>query len=178
MAVANRLSALRDRVLSFLRAGEAARTNALSRRWHMLWLQADAVNLSTRSYWNVGYDGGEAGGLLFRDAMAAVHAAGRCPVRRLSVHVDSSNHMDYCEDVMGSSPGMDAVLAASPGGAPPPPICRVRLHVRRVELPTRRLPCAASLQVGCALGPPAATVVFPCLDKLSLTSCNSSLVAL
>ncbi|TVU14084.1 hypothetical protein EJB05_37530, partial [Eragrostis curvula] len=189
MAAADHHSALPDRVLrrvlSCLRAGDAARTSSLSRRWRALWLQADAVNLSTRSYWNVGYDGGEGGRLLFRDAMAAVTAAGRCPVRRLSVDVDSSNHMDYCEDVMGSSPGMDAVLAA-PATRRLEELC---LHLYAefastcdYELPTRRLPCAASLRVlelaGCALGPPAAGAVFPRLDTLSLTSCNSSLVAL
>ncbi|TVU15690.1 hypothetical protein EJB05_39225, partial [Eragrostis curvula] len=180
------LSALPDsvllQVLSFLPAGAAARTSALSRRWRALWLQADAVNLDTRCYWDDDYDGGIAGRWLFRDAMAAVTAGGRCPVRSLSVRVVSSNHKDYCEDVMRTSPGLDAVLAA--------PATRNLEELRLVlraefdwlcdyELPTHRLPCASSLRVlelaGCALGPPAGGggPVFGRLDTLSLASCQS-----
>ncbi|TVU15672.1 hypothetical protein EJB05_39205, partial [Eragrostis curvula] len=191
MAAADRLSALPDsallQVLSFLPAGAAARTSALSRRWRGLWLQADAVNLDTGSYGRYDdHDGRMKGRWLFRDAIAAVTAGGRrrCPVRKLSVLVSSSNHMDYCEDVMRTSPGMDAVLAA--------PATRRLEELRLVlradfswrcgyELPiTRRLlPCAASLRVlelaGCALGPPpAAGAAFVRLDTLRLTLCSSS----
>ncbi|TVU15669.1 hypothetical protein EJB05_39202, partial [Eragrostis curvula] len=200
MAAADRLlSALPDsvlrRVISFLPVGDAAGTSALSGRWRALWLQADAVNLDTRLFleflsihmnaqdptqlhqchWDDDSDGRVAGRLLFRDAMAAVTAAGRRPVRKLTVRVSSTtNGMDYCEKAMREPPGLDAVLAA--------PATR-RLEELRLglyadfdctcgyELPTRRLPCAASLRVlkltGCALGPPT-----------PLASCHSPLANL
>ncbi|TVU15689.1 hypothetical protein EJB05_39222, partial [Eragrostis curvula] len=187
MAAADRLSALPDsvlrRVVSFLPAGDAAGTSAISGQWRALWLQADSVNLDTRCcHWDDDSDGRVAGRQLFRDAMAAVTAAGRRPVRKLAVRVTSTtNGMDYCEKAMREPPGLDAVLAA--------PATR-RLEELRLglyadydctcgyELPTRRLPCAASLRVlkltGCALGPPAGGAVFARLDTLSLASCNSS----
>ncbi|RLN04138.1 hypothetical protein C2845_PM13G11840 [Panicum miliaceum] len=112
----DRLSTLPDRalhrVLSFVDVHDIPRTSVLSRRWRTLWREVDAVNLDTRSYWHHGYEGGSVGRALFRDALAALGADGRCPVRKLGVHVESYYQIDYIEDAMRTSPGMDAVLAA------------------------------------------------------------------
>ncbi|KAL6660447.1 hypothetical protein ACP70R_001993 [Stipagrostis hirtigluma subsp. patula] len=184
---ADRLSALPDRaltrVLSFLDLRRATRVGMLSRRWRALWRQTDVLNLRTRPYDGVDYDGERVGRLLFRDALAAVLAAGRCPVRKLNVLVSSYYQSDYLESVMSTSPGMDDVLAA------PAMQCLEELRFKmeaefcqtgdEYVLPLRRLPCQ-SLRVlsvaGCTLGPapPPGTAGFRRLETLRLVSCHSS----
>ncbi|CAL5047019.1 unnamed protein product [Urochloa decumbens] len=189
---ADRLSALPDRVLqrvvSHLPVGDAARTSLLSRRLRTIWLQADGVNLDSRSYYGGDYDGGKVGRQLFHAALAALGAAGRRPVRSLSVFADSSFQNDFLEDIMRVSPGMDAVLAA--------PATR-RLEELHMELSAEfcqtcdeyvlpasllLLPCQPSLRVldldGLTLGPPCAAADFGRLETLKLASCKTSLEGL
>ncbi|CAN6164458.1 unnamed protein product [Urochloa humidicola] len=190
---ADRLSALPDRVLehvvSHLCVGDAARTSLLSRRWRYIWLQADVVNLDSRSYDDEGdYDGGKVGRKLFHAALAALGAAGRRPVKSLRVLADSYYQNDFLEDIMRVSPGMDAVLAA--------PATRhlEELHMdltaefcqtsEEYVLPASLLllPCQPSLRVldldGLTLGPPGAAADFGRLETLKMTSCNTSLKGL
>jgi hypothetical protein len=183
---ADRLSALPDRVLqrvvSLLRVGDAARTSLLSQRWRTIWLQADGVNLDSRCYRDVGYNGERVGRELFRDALAAVGAAGRQPVRRLSVAADSYFQNDFLRDIPSASPGMDAVLA-SPATRHLEKLC-MNMHAEFCQsydeyvLPASRLPCRSSLRVldlyACTLGPPGAAAAFPCLKTLKVVSCISS----
>ncbi|KAJ1275016.1 hypothetical protein BS78_05G104700 [Paspalum vaginatum] len=170
MAAVDRLSALPDsvlaRLLSFLDLEDAVNTTKLSRRWRTLWREADGVNLDTD---------------LFCDALAAVSADGRCPVRKLHLHVESGFQNDFLEGVMRTSPGMDALLAA-------PALQRLeelRVVLRAefcqrcdeyVLLPPSRLP-GASLRVlvlkGCTLGPPGAAV-FGRLETLRMVHCKAS----
>lgn len=178
---ADRISALPDsvlrRVISFLDAEHAPLTSHISRRWRTLWRETDAVNLDVRSYWGLGYDGPAAGSLFFRDGLAALHAAGRCPVRKLSVHIESYHDTEYLKGVISTSPGMDALLAA-------PAIrgletLRIVLRAefggdgRDYLLPTSHVPCG-SLRVlelqGCTLGP-LGTSIFGHLEKLRMVSC-------
>ncbi|OEL28336.1 hypothetical protein BAE44_0010644 [Dichanthelium oligosanthes] len=185
MAAGDRLSTLPDRalhrVLSFLDVQNAPRTSVLSRRWRTLWRQVDAVSLDTWSYGSHGYDGESVGSALFRDALAAVGAAGRCPVRKLSVLVESYYQLDYVSDVVGTSPGMDAVLAAPAvrGLEELSVVLRAEFGDKCPEyvLPTSRVPCQ-SLRVlelaGLTLGPPGAAV-FARLETLKMVFIDSSL---
>ncbi|TVU13358.1 hypothetical protein EJB05_40410, partial [Eragrostis curvula] len=181
---ADRLSALPDTVLqhilSYLTVKEAPHTSVLARSWRTLWRQADVVNMDTRSYMDIGYDGVEAGRRLFRDCLAAIHAAGRSPVRRLNCHLESPYQTDYLEGVVRTTPGMDAVLAA-----PAVQDMEELSVVLRAEfggdgrdyvLATSRVPChrlrVLNLQ-GCTLGPPG-TASFGRLETLRMVLCISS----
>ncbi|CAN6242323.1 unnamed protein product [Urochloa humidicola] len=188
MAGGDRLSALPDRalhrVLSFLDVHDAPRTSVLSRRWRALWCDVDAVNIDTRSYWELDYDGVSVGRALFRDALAAVGAAGRCPVRKLNIHVESDHQMDYVRDVVRTSPGMDAVLAAPAAQG----LEELRVFLRAVfdercydyALPASRFPCQ-SLRVldlaGFTLGTPGAAV-FGRPETLKMVFIDSSVANL
>jgi hypothetical protein len=182
----DRLSALPDsvlaRVLSSLHLKAAVQTSVLSKRWRTLWREADGVNLDTRHYRDIDYDGAKLGREFFRDALAAVGTDGRCPVRRLSVRADSYFQNDFLQDIMRTSPGMDALLAA--------PAMR-RLEELRMELtaefcqtreeyelPAGLLP-GTSLQVldigGCTLGSPGTNgAIFSCLKTLRMVGCVTS----
>ncbi|CAL5035305.1 unnamed protein product [Urochloa decumbens] len=188
MAGGDRLSALPDRtlrrVLSFLDVRDTPRTSVLSRRWRALWRDEDAVNLDTRSYWDHDYNGETVGRVLFRDALAAVGAAGRCPVRKLSIHVESYYQIDYVEGVVRASPGMDAVLAAPAARG----LEELRVFLRaefgercyNYALPASRFPFQ-SLRVldiaGFTLGPPGAAV-FGRLETLKMVFIDSSVANL
>ncbi|CAN6275347.1 unnamed protein product [Urochloa humidicola] len=188
MAGGDRLSALPDRalhrVLSFLDVRSAPRTSVLSRRWRALWRDVDAVNLDTRSYWDHDYDGESVGRVLFRDALAAVGAAGRCPVRKLSIHVESYYQIDYVEGVVRASPGMDAVLAvpAARGLEELSVFLRAEFGESCYDytLPASRFPCQ-SLRVldlaGFTLGSPGAAV-FGRLETLKMVFIDSSVANL
>ncbi|RLM73503.1 hypothetical protein C2845_PM15G04200 [Panicum miliaceum] len=127
---------------------------------------ANAMNFDLTSYRDGGnYDGRRAGRRLFRDALA-------------NVLVDSYYQNDYLEDVMRTTPGMDALLAA--------PAVQ-RLEELQVELrsefcqtgeeyvlPASRVPwrCLRVLDLyGCTLGPPAAAAVFGRLETLKMVFC-------
>ncbi|CAN6247952.1 unnamed protein product [Urochloa humidicola] len=188
MAGGDRLSALPDRtlhrVLSFLDVHDAPRTSVLSPRWRALWRHVDTVNLDTRSYWELGYDGVSVGRALFRDALAAVGAAGRCPVRKLSIHVESYYQIDYVEQVVRTSPGMEAVLAAPAARG----LEELRVFLRAefgercydYALPASRFPCQ-SLRVldlaGFTLGTPG-DAVFGRLETLKMVFIDSSVANL
>lgn len=184
MSTDDRLSALPDsvlaRVLSSLHLKAAVQTSLLSKRWRTLWREADGINLDTRQYRYIDYDGAKVGREFFRDALAAIGADGRCPVRRLSVRADSYFQNDFLQDIMRTSPGMDALLAA--------PAMR-RLEELRMELtaeffqtgeeyvlPPGLLP-GTSLRVldisGCTLGSlGTAAAVFGCLETLRMVGCT------
>lgn len=101
-------------ILSSLHLKAAVQTSVLSKRWRTLWHEAGGVNLDTMKYPNFDYDGATVGREFFRDALAAVGAVDRCPVKRLSVRADSYFRNDFLEDIMRTSPGMHALLTASP----------------------------------------------------------------
>ncbi|CAN6167294.1 unnamed protein product [Urochloa humidicola] len=143
---------------------------------------ADALDLDSRDYPDDDYDGKTVGMALFRDALAAVRRRGRRrPVRRLSVHVESDYQTDFVRDIMGTSPGMDAVLAA--------PAVRRRLEELRIKLssefgvtwytyvlPASRVPsrCLRVLELsGCTLGPPV-DAVFGRLETVKVVTCIAS----
>jgi hypothetical protein len=119
MTAADYFSSLPDDLLvhaiSFLPVRDAARTAVLSRRWSQLWLRTDTLNLDSRSYDDLGnqhpwpypwrYDGPDASEVmaqLFSDAGAALRAAGRRPVRKLSLFVKGRDDT-YCAGVLGCS---------------------------------------------------------------------------
>lgn len=120
------------------------------------------------------------GKLLFRDALVTVYADGRCPVKKLSIEVDSTFQNDYLEDVMRTSPGMDALLAA-------PAMEQLdELHLvlfsefcqtsNEYVLPASGLPwrCLRVLELqGCTLSPPG-RVIFEHLETLEMVACNTS----
>ncbi|OEL14488.1 hypothetical protein BAE44_0024492 [Dichanthelium oligosanthes] len=185
----DRLSAFPDRVLqcvvSHLSVSDAVRTSLLSLRWRTLWRQGDAVNLDSEDYDDGDDDGVRAGRELFRDALAAVGADGRRPVRRLSIVVFSGFQRDFVRGIMRTTPGMDAILAT-------PAIKRLeelRLDLSSefcpaydvYTLPASRVPCW-SLRLlelkGCTLGPRGAAAPFGRLETLKLVSCKSSLEGL
>ncbi|KAE8775768.1 putative FBD-associated F-box protein [Hordeum vulgare] len=121
MAAADRLADLSDgllvSIISFLPVKDAACTSALSRRWRPLWLRTDTRNLDSRSYGSGlsdlhytryayrGLDAFELKDRLFSDAVAALRAAGRRRVRKLSLFVKGPNDA-YCHGVMSVSISM------------------------------------------------------------------------
>ncbi|KAI4964219.1 hypothetical protein ZWY2020_010116 [Hordeum vulgare] len=121
MAAADRLADLSDgllvSIISFLPVKDAACTSALSRRWRPLWLRTDTLNLDSRSYGSGlsdlhytryayrGLDAFELKDRLFSDAVAALRAAGRRRVRKLSLFVKGP-YDAYCHGVMSVSISM------------------------------------------------------------------------
>jgi hypothetical protein len=113
MAAADSFSLLPDdllvRVIFFLPVRDAARTSVLSRRWRPLWLSTDALNLDSSSYgssrpnqYSRSLEPYKLKKRLLSDAGAALHAAGRCLVTKLSLFVNGKDER-YCRDVMNDS---------------------------------------------------------------------------
>jgi hypothetical protein len=104
MAAADCFSILPDdllvRVIFFLPTRDAARTSVLSRRWRPLWPATDALNLDSSSYSHLGAY--KLKDRMFSDAGAALRAAGRCPITKLSLFVKGPDDK-YCEEVMSHS---------------------------------------------------------------------------
>jgi hypothetical protein len=114
MSTDDRLSALPDsvlaRVLSSLHLKAAVQTSLLSKRWRTLWREADGINLDTRQYRYIDYDGAKVGREFFRDALAAIGADGRCPVRRLSVVPTATSRTISCKTSCAPRPGWTPFL--------------------------------------------------------------------
>ncbi|KAE8775760.1 F-box/FBD/LRR-repeat protein [Hordeum vulgare] len=195
MAAADRFSGLSDdmlvSVISFLSTKDAACTSVLSRRWRSLWLSTDALNLDSRSYRGLGAS--QLTDRFFSDAGAALRAAGRCPVRKLSLFVEGPSDM-YCDEVMSAT----VITSASTWGCSDLLVALLAAEeLRRIEelrlgfcSGERLLLYLYDLDLGVLPGntlrvldlactrinlprPPSATVLLPRLSVLRLHKCSS-----